>query len=60
MNPSRRVFMGWVMVLGSIIGWPASILITDEPVFILSLSWLAVLVEGWNMVQVADLAESGE
>lgn len=57
MNPKRRVGLGWIFVIGSIVGWPASLILTDEPKFILSLSWLAILFEGWNSVQVADAAE---
>ncbi len=56
MGKRVRVWAGWTLLVGSLMGWPASIWFTDEPVFILSLSWFAIVLEAWNMVQIADAA----
>jgi hypothetical protein len=56
-SPKFRVWFGWLLLIGSTIGWPLSLWFTDEPPFILSLSWLAVWIEGWNAVQIADEAK---
>jgi hypothetical protein len=57
LGPRVRVIAGWVMFIGSLIGWPLTVWLTDEPPFILSLSWMAIVLEAWNMVQIADSAE---
>lgn len=49
-----KVAAGWVMLTATIIGCPASIWWTDEPPFVLFLSWLAIGIEAWNMVQIAE------
>lgn len=49
-----RVWLGWLMIAVVLVGWPATLIFTDEPRFVLSLSWFALLLEAWNMVQIAE------
>jgi hypothetical protein len=56
-NQKLRVRAGWCMFLGSLLAWPFSLWLTDEPPFILSLSWWAIILEAWNMVQIAEEAK---
>lgn len=41
-----RIVAAWVLLLGSVIGWPVSALtiFRDEPPGILGLSWLAIII----------------
>jgi hypothetical protein len=55
LGTKTRIIVGWIMFVGSLIGWPMTIWLTDEPRFILSLSWLAIVLEAWNMVQIAEV-----
>ncbi len=51
---NARVIAGWALLVCALVGWPATVWLTDEPVFVLSLSWLAIVIEAWNMVQIAE------
>lgn len=51
-----RVFIAWILFWGSLIGWPLSIWLTDEPPLILSLSWLALTLTAWNDINTTDLS----
>lgn len=39
-----RIILAWILLVGSLIGWPVSMFTVakDEPPFVLSLSWLAI------------------
>lgn len=50
-----RVWVGWALLIGSLVGWPISVLLTDEPVFILSLSWLAITLTAWDIIVTSEL-----
>lgn len=58
---SRRakVILGWVLLIGSLIGWPLSIfwLAKDEPPFVLSLSWLAITLTAWDIINTSKVHE---
>lgn len=56
----RRV-MAWSILIGSLIGWPLSIfwLAKEEPVYILSLSWLALILTAIDMLFTAQVKEGG-
>lgn len=41
----------------SLAGWPLSIFFTDEPPFILSLSWLALTLTAWDVICTSDLKD---
>lgn len=58
-HPYVQISIGWIMVLGSVIGWPLSLFTwaRTEPPFILSLSWCALIFSGYAVVSAghADL-----
>jgi uncharacterized membrane protein YfcA len=52
MNPKWRVRGAWVLLVGSVIGWPWSALTVaaEEPPFILGLSWLAITLTALDLL----------
>ena len=52
----KRV-LAWSLLVASLIGWPLSLALTDEPPFILSLSWLAIILTALDGLWVAKLDE---
>lgn len=54
---SFRLKLAWGMFWASLIGWPLSIWFTDEPVFILSLSWLALTLTCWDVICSTELKD---
>lgn len=54
MKTARRALAG-VMLVGGIVMWPISALTwaKDEPQFVLGLSFLALIYEGFNALQIA-------
>lgn len=52
MNPRWRVRGAWVLLVGSVIGWPVSqfTVAAGEPPFILGLSWLAIIVTALDLL----------
>lgn len=58
MNRARTV-VAWILLIGSIIGWPLSMftLAADEPPFVLSLSWLAIVIEAASLLTASQVRE---
>jgi hypothetical protein len=54
-----RTIAAWVLLCGATIGWPVSILTfaRDEPPFILSLSWLAIVIEAASLLTASQVHE---
>lgn len=54
-----RTIAAWLMLVGSLIGWPVSMLTIakDEPPFVLSLSWLAIVIEALNLLTSSQVHE---
>lgn len=54
-----RVALAWVFLVGSLIGWPASMLTLakDEPPFTLSLSWLAISLAAAELLTSSQVHE---
>lgn len=54
MAKARRV-IAWLMFVGGLVGWPLAAfwLAKDEPQFVLGLSFLALVYEGFNALQIA-------
>lgn len=48
-----EVTLAWVLLIGSLIGWPLSALsfAKDEPQFILGLSWLAITLTAMDLLK---------
>lgn len=58
MNRARTI-VAWILLIGSVIGWPASMLTVaaDEPAFVLSLSWLAIIIEAASLLTASQVRE---
>lgn len=55
-----KLRLAWVTIAVSLVGWPVSLFLLDEPPAILSLSWLALTYTAWDIVSTADAgAEDG-
>lgn len=52
-----RLILAWCLFWASLIGWPISIWLTDEPVFILSLSWFAITITAWDVICTSELKD---
>lgn len=54
-----RVVIAWVLLVGSIIGWPVSMLTVakGEPPFVLSLSWLAITLAAAELLTASQVHE---
>jgi len=52
-----RLMLAWAMFWASLIGWPLSIIFTDEPPFILSLSWFAITSTAWDIICTTELKD---
>lgn len=57
MRPKIRVRLAWVLLVGSLIGWPVTALTVakDEPQFILGLSWLAISLTALDVLFTSDV-----
>ena len=59
-NPHYR-FRGAVLTFfASLVGWPVSMFVTDEPPWILSLSWLAITFTALDIMATADVRRTQE
>lgn len=56
----RRV-LAWTLLSMSAIGWPCSLIwwAAEEPPFVLSLSWLALILTAMDMLFTAQVKEKG-
>lgn len=47
-----RVVLAWVLLVGSVVGWPLSAIFwaRDEPQFVLGLSFLAIIIESATLL----------
>lgn len=54
-----RTIAAWVLLVGAVIGWPLSMLTVarDEPPFVLSLSWLAIVIEAASLLTASQVHE---
>ena len=54
-----RTKAAWVILVGAVIGWPASMLTfaKDEPPFVLSLSWLAIILAAAELLTASQVHE---
>lgn len=54
-----RVVIAWVFLIGSLVGWPLSMLTVarDEPPFTLSLSWLAISMAAAELLTSSQVHE---
>lgn len=54
-----RTVAAWVLLVGSLIGWPVSALTVakDEPPFVLGLSWLAIVLSAAELLTSSQVHE---
>jgi hypothetical protein len=54
-----RTVAAWVLLIGSIIGWPVSAVTVfrSEPQGILGLSWLAIIIESGSLLTSSQVHE---
>ena len=57
MSARVRLWLAWTMLALSLIGCPLSLIYTDEPPFILALSWAALAYTSVDMILTALLAK---
>lgn len=57
MSPRAQLYLAWVLLIGSLIGWPLSQLTVaaNEPPFVLGLSWFAIVLGAWNTIVTAQV-----
>ncbi len=54
-----RTIAAWILLVGAMVGWPASMLTVakGEPPFVLSLSWLAIVIEAASLLTASQVHE---
>lgn len=54
-----RVIAAWVLLVGSVVGWPATAMtiFRDEPQGVLGLSWLAIIIEAASLLTASQVHE---
>lgn len=57
-----RIWLAWVLLIGSVVGWPLSAFTwaRDEPPFILGLSWLAITLTAIDILSTQDVRKQHE
>jgi uncharacterized membrane protein YfcA len=61
-HPRYRLILAWVLLIGSLIGWPVSALTLakDEPQFVLGLSWLAITLTALDVLETTTVRNKQE
>ncbi|GAA0494898.1 hypothetical protein Ade02nite_19530 [Paractinoplanes deccanensis] len=54
-----RTITAWILLFASLIGWPISMVTfaKDEPAAVLSLSWLAIIIEAGSLLTASQVHE---
>jgi ribose/xylose/arabinose/galactoside ABC-type transport system permease subunit len=54
-----RTVLAWILLAGSLVGWPLSMLTLakTEPPFVLSLSWLAIVLSAAELLTSSQVHE---
>lgn len=54
-----RTVIAWCLLVAALIGWPVSMLTIakDEPPFVLSLSWLAIILASAELLTASQVHE---
>jgi hypothetical protein len=63
MNWQRaRTITAWILLGGSLIGWPVSMVTfaKGEPPSVLSLSWMAIVIEAGSLLTASQVREKQE
>lgn len=61
-NPRLRIALAVMLLVACIIGWPLSMLTfaKNEPPFVLSLSWLALILTALDILNTVDVRREQE
>jgi hypothetical protein len=54
-DPKLHMRAAAVFVVACVVGWPLSLVLTDEPPLILSLSWLALIIPAIGLLLTAKV-----
>lgn len=62
MGRRAEVILAWVLLIGSLIGWPVSALTVarSEPQFVLGLSWLAITLTAMDFLKTSRVHRDQE
>lgn len=62
MPPKARVYGAWVLLALCAVGWPLSLVTfaQNEPPFVLSLSWLALILTAVDILSTNDVRKQQE
>jgi hypothetical protein len=62
MKVKYRIYLAWILLIGSLVGWPLSMftLARTEPPFVLSLSWLAITLTALDILSTTDVRKEQE
>ena len=62
MGKHAEVALAWVLLIGSLIGWPLSAMTVarDEPPFILGLSWLAITLTAMDLLKTSRVHKDAD
>lgn len=58
-----RLIFAWALLVGSLIGWGlslAKVIAANEPQFVLSLSWLAIVLTAIGILETCDVRRKQE
>lgn len=55
-SPTRKLQAAWIILAATLILWPVSLLLIDEPPVILSLSWLALTITALDIIVSSDVS----
>jgi hypothetical protein len=55
-----RTVIAWILLAGSLIGWPLSMLTfaSGEPPVVLSLSWMAIVIEAGSLLTASQVRQT--
>lgn len=61
-DPRVRIRLAWTLLCASVVGWPLSALTvaSDEPQFVLGLSWLAITLTAMDILATTDVRREQE
>jgi hypothetical protein len=62
MSVKARLWGAWILLVVCLVGWPVSVvsLAKEEPPFVLSLSWLALILTAIDIIFTADVRKKEE